>query len=762
MSLNPHQQPLSPSTDSSVQKYRLGKLLHGRTLEYASQIAATEDQENLRAAFRWTEKDFIAVIEPALGSKTTWTLRWVEATTEDNPAQPTARIKSITFLTVANPIPSADPEEEEIATIKAQLDAAGYVLPEMAERVDYPTPDDVPTITRSRWEDLEELRIHQRTLHLMGNPPTHFIPFDPTKHSLPQRFTTSGDDGLDGTLLEPAPQQQGKSQLGHYFFRGPDGIVQGVNERKELFSPPTLDSEALDEIQDQPRGHDIHTSPITDEVEHFEQLGPEEELIPEQWADIRASIRQAAREYAEHSSSPTPSSDQPREEELTAEPTTSQQANPLRQLVSRLKDALASQNDTLPAFVTLRTITPAPLGNVVPNIAPNLSPIPGFTSAPSMAHTVPSPSNPAEPPRTVIHSESTESPITVENPSQNPPKPSQNPDTRAPAHILTYSSHTTPSHWPTSQPKLTHGVTPAPASSTPEELPTAQEPQHYSSPEEAREELLTAWVGNALTTPEELMAPRVQEELRRLAAALPADPGVDSKEEFNTPPSENDEGTPEIRHSSLLDAFVSQLDPAIEEDPYAGLPLLVGLGGLYGSGKDEVASVFELEGAKRLGFSDALHEALLIMNPFIAEGCGSSYRSLAEDYGYVGAKELPGFRKAMTGMGAAIRSQNPDHWVIECQKAIDEARAAGFSVVVTGVRQRNELEMLKRLGGTTFWVERPDFERDPALLADVSERGLTAEDFDGIIMNDRTLEVLHRRAKSVWGSLVKNSTVSGV
>lgn len=193
---------------------------------------------------------------------------------------------------------------------------------------------------------------------------------------------------------------------------------------------------------------------------------------------------------------------------------------------------------------------------------------------------------------------------------------------------------------------------------------------------------------------------------------------------------------------------------------------LIGLGGRLRSGKDEVADRLVAEhGYVKIGMSDALHEAMLAIDPLIgfeemvlvrktSEGVQfrrdtpSRYSEVIERFGYVEAKKLPEVRRLLQQLGTEVGRNmvGENVWVNIMARKIDDHRAAGHPVVVTGIRFPNEVEMIRELGGTSVWIDRPGVEAPTeGTAAHASENSVGADDFAVILDNSSTLEDLRLR-----------------
>jgi hypothetical protein len=193
-------------------------------------------------------------------------------------------------------------------------------------------------------------------------------------------------------------------------------------------------------------------------------------------------------------------------------------------------------------------------------------------------------------------------------------------------------------------------------------------------------------------------------------------------------------------------------------------PTLIGLGGHLRSGKDAVADhLVEKHGFVKLGMSDALHEAMLAIDPVIWPTSTAGYESAEEvwryseaiaEWGYVRTKEMfPEARRLLQKLGTEVGRNmvGENVWVNIMARKIDDHRGAGHPVVVTGIRFPNEVQMIRELGGRSVWIDRPNLATRGAIAAHASENSVGEQDFDGLIVNDGTLEDLYEQV----GAFVK-------
>lgn len=192
------------------------------------------------------------------------------------------------------------------------------------------------------------------------------------------------------------------------------------------------------------------------------------------------------------------------------------------------------------------------------------------------------------------------------------------------------------------------------------------------------------------------------------------------------------------------------------------MPRLVGIGGLLGSGKDEVSDrLVDNYGWVKMGMSDPLNDALLTLNPIVSattEGdpfdpdapkalTVTTYQTLFDSVGYTVAKQTPEVRRLLQALGTEVGRDMIDQnvWVDIAAKRARAHMAEGKNVIITGIRFPNEVEMITREGGKLWWVDRPENPNTPVdgNAAHASENSVGEDDFDMTISNDGTLDELY-------------------
>lgn len=187
---------------------------------------------------------------------------------------------------------------------------------------------------------------------------------------------------------------------------------------------------------------------------------------------------------------------------------------------------------------------------------------------------------------------------------------------------------------------------------------------------------------------------------------------------------------------------------------------VIGLGGRLRSGKDEVADYLVREhGFVKIGMSDALHEAMLALNPLVPINAAASftggvygefvrYSQLVGQIGYVEAKKNPEVRSLLQRLGTEVGRNmvGENTWVNISARKIDDYLRADQPVVLTGLRFPNELTMIRQFAGRAVWINRPGVEASASAASHASENGVSPNLFDSVIENDGTLEDLYVKA----------------
>lgn len=185
------------------------------------------------------------------------------------------------------------------------------------------------------------------------------------------------------------------------------------------------------------------------------------------------------------------------------------------------------------------------------------------------------------------------------------------------------------------------------------------------------------------------------------------------------------------------------------------LPLLIGLMGVAGSGKDTVAKYLADYGYRRLAFADAVKEMALAIDPII--GCSGTtsqprrLKRLVDAQGWDYAKTDPEVRRLLQRIGTeAVRDiVGYDTWVNIIDRKVREAWSHNLlkrpqdgppRFALTDCRFPNEAEWITSMGGVVWRITRPhETIADPTHPSESLLQSITP---DVTIHNTGTLEDL--------------------
>ena len=197
--------------------------------------------------------------------------------------------------------------------------------------------------------------------------------------------------------------------------------------------------------------------------------------------------------------------------------------------------------------------------------------------------------------------------------------------------------------------------------------------------------------------------------------------------------------------------------------------MIIALGGLPHSGATTVADILERQhGFARTSLSRPVEQALLLLNPVIEltlsdrELIGRGvpvhfgrthhrYAELHRDLGFPVTTRIADVRRfaAMLGGPRGRNILGGGTWLDMVVREVGVLQGDGrtaTSVVVTGIRSREELEAFSGLGALTLWVERPGIsvDVDPGNI-DLSQPRASAADFARVLVNNGSLADLGDR-----------------
>jgi hypothetical protein len=123
-------------------------------------------------------------------------------------------------------------------------------------------------------------------------------------------------------------------------------------------------------------------------------------------------------------------------------------------------------------------------------------------------------------------------------------------------------------------------------------------------------------------------------------------------------------------------------------------------------------------------------------------------------------------RRLLQVLGTEVGREmiDPNVWINIAQKRIHEHWTSNRKVVITAIRFPNELEMIRSLGGTSIWIERPTEQRGAIeeLSGHASETSVSQELFDYTIVNDQDLENLYDLTERALTHISYQSPLFGI
>jgi len=180
--------------------------------------------------------------------------------------------------------------------------------------------------------------------------------------------------------------------------------------------------------------------------------------------------------------------------------------------------------------------------------------------------------------------------------------------------------------------------------------------------------------------------------------------------------------------------------------------MIIGLKGLAGSGKDTVGNYIQSSyGFRKIAFADPLKEIVSIVSNWPIEmvrGETPTYRELREteihpDFGIT-------CRKMLQCIGTDLFRDkfDPETWIKITRNRIQDSLNNKENIVITDVRFENECEMIQKLGGYIWHIERNSNFLDDSTKNHVSEKQF--ETLGEIsIKNNGTLQELYLKIDEI-------------
>ena len=130
--------------------------------------------------------------------------------------------------------------------------------------------------------------------------------------------------------------------------------------------------------------------------------------------------------------------------------------------------------------------------------------------------------------------------------------------------------------------------------------------------------------------------------------------------------------------------------------------MIIGLSGLKRVGKDTFASYFP-PNFTRMAFAEPLKRAAAIIYDVLPEAFDDNLKDATNEKWGITHRDM------LINVAQKMREVDPDHWVRLMEARIINTYAQGLTnqhILITDVRQSNELEMIEQLGGAVYLVQR--------------------------------------------------------
>jgi hypothetical protein len=133
--------------------------------------------------------------------------------------------------------------------------------------------------------------------------------------------------------------------------------------------------------------------------------------------------------------------------------------------------------------------------------------------------------------------------------------------------------------------------------------------------------------------------------------------------------------------------------------------MIIGLAGFKRAGKDTFASYFP-SNFIRMAFVEPLKQAAAIIYDVRSEAFSDDLKDATNEKWSITHRDM------LINVGQKMREVDPDHWVKLMESRILSSQlrnsldATDQHILITDVRQPNELQMIEHLGGAVYLVQR--------------------------------------------------------
>lgn len=203
--------------------------------------------------------------------------------------------------------------------------------------------------------------------------------------------------------------------------------------------------------------------------------------------------------------------------------------------------------------------------------------------------------------------------------------------------------------------------------------------------------------------------------------------------------------------------------------------MIIGFGGRIGSGKSELAKICQDAGFKKLYFAlplkqlvaDLIHVKLEEINDlkniekkysfgkidylFLHKKTGIPFKTIEEEMSKIEFKTV---RQLLQFIGTDLIRKYNTNWHVNKIKKIIKQGGENINYVIDDIRFKNELCLVKELGGDCWFIIRPKIDN---VSNHISETSLTWRDFGNkIIINDSSLELFKFRWEAFFNHYEKS------
>jgi hypothetical protein len=183
--------------------------------------------------------------------------------------------------------------------------------------------------------------------------------------------------------------------------------------------------------------------------------------------------------------------------------------------------------------------------------------------------------------------------------------------------------------------------------------------------------------------------------------------------------------------------------------------MIVGLVGTKGAGKDTAADhLVEQFGFKKRAFADPIKEAVTHLFHLGPEQLVGDNKEVIDDRHGMSPRQM--LQRVGTDMFRGMMRDT--FWVDHFEHWYVHACVAHSDLVVPDIRFQNEVDLIKRLGGTVVRIDRCKQDQGRHTEDDhhVSETGVRLlTGIDAVIQNDSTIEALQCRLEKALGYALK-------